>query len=740
MVRIELILRQSANADTLDADLLIFDENGYPSQFVDTLTPIPEELRQSIEQWREAFSVLVGVGRGLKIVGTGVTTVSCSESASAVRDGFSRWLKSQEGWQRLQDCISQYVSENKELQINIQTRDRNLRLLPWSEFFWESSPYAETSISLAREFQRRSNLRVKKQVRILAVLGNYRSDTLGSANPGFDQPIDVNFDSEQLEKTRVRGGYIETYKQPTIKELRASLRNPEGWHIFFFAGHSTSLQDSSIGSIVLNQDEPPLAVDELKVELLIAIENGLQVAIFNSCDGLGLANQLAALNLPQSIVMREPVPDEVAKDFLEQFLTAFSYNHSLFESVRRARRYLREKFDHQDQFPGASWLPTIVRNPAVSLPHWNDFIAESPVSWRWLMIIGITAWVVLDGLFLSLFFEFKELQSGGIPKYIYYAQLYPHIVLYPCLFFWVGYFTLYKAWCQIRRRPKLWRQMVIAFCIALIFLRIELTSDRIMLFELKSGAESVISVSAGQLRSIEQMPKQILDISGLIDAESETLTVRKDDLEMALENFQVVQTNGIALSELEKKDYYTFMFHGLAYDTWRGTGEFSTSRIFYALAFLGIIAVVLVSGVFWTEIKSKYVYNGTRFLRYIVATQLIILSWLPLRIYQNRVIKGLIFGEDTPVNGLDVLVYPVILILLGISIYRSWKFESSFFAGVATLLAVLGFIAVGVVNPTLVGITFGLRSNPATWVMWPVMFLVVIYMVHNDIFARHSTR
>ena len=41
-----------------------------------------------------------------------------------------------------------------------------------------------------------------------------------------------------------------------------------------------------------------------------AIGCGLQLAVFNSCDGLGLARELEALHIPQMIVMQEPVPGE----------------------------------------------------------------------------------------------------------------------------------------------------------------------------------------------------------------------------------------------------------------------------------------------------------------------------------------------------------------------------------------------------------------------------------------------
>ncbi|PZO11377.1 MAG: hypothetical protein DCF25_19485 [Leptolyngbya foveolarum] len=56
--------------------------------------------------------------------------------------------------------------------------------------------------------------------------------------------------------------------------------------------------------------------------------HGLTLAIFNSCDGLGLAKYLsqaiAPISVPYIIVMREAVPDAVAQTFLKYFLAAFS--------------------------------------------------------------------------------------------------------------------------------------------------------------------------------------------------------------------------------------------------------------------------------------------------------------------------------------------------------------------------------------------------------------------------------
>nr|WP_017295798.1 hypothetical protein [Geminocystis herdmanii] len=43
----------------------------------------------------------------------------------------------------------------------------------------------------------------------------------------------------------------------------------------------------------------------MKTALNQAIKQGLNLAIFNSCDGIGLAQELSKLNIPQVIVMRE---------------------------------------------------------------------------------------------------------------------------------------------------------------------------------------------------------------------------------------------------------------------------------------------------------------------------------------------------------------------------------------------------------------------------------------------------
>ncbi len=93
------------------------------------------------------------------------------------------------------------------------------------------------------------------------------------------------------------------------------------------------------------------------------------MAIFNCCDGLGLARQLSDLQMPQVIVMREPVPDKVAQEFLKYFLAAFANDQLLYLAVRHARERLQ---GIENEFPCASWLPVLCQNPATKPPRWID--------------------------------------------------------------------------------------------------------------------------------------------------------------------------------------------------------------------------------------------------------------------------------------------------------------------------------------------------------------------------------
>ncbi|NEP14055.1 MAG: CHAT domain-containing protein [Symploca sp. SIO2C1] len=227
--------------------------------------------------------------------------------------------------------------------------------------------------------------------RLLAILGN-------------SQGINLEEDQESLRK--LQNVEIEWLPEPLRKELYPVLWR-ETWDILFFAGHSDSEEDLTTGSIAINSQEKSLNLQELKNTLRRVQQNGLKLAIFNSCNGLGLANALVDLGIPYIIVMRDPVPDRVAQDFLKFFLEKFSTGISLHTAFREAREQL--EYLDKTEYPGAVQIPVIVQHPTAQSLIWPQHRPspswfEQFVTFVWKQHRTITlAIAVLVGLVTSAF-------------------------------------------------------------------------------------------------------------------------------------------------------------------------------------------------------------------------------------------------------------------------------------------------------------------------------------------------
>ncbi|NET08288.1 MAG: CHASE2 domain-containing protein [Symploca sp. SIO2B6] len=259
-----------------------------------------------------------------------------------------------EGFRPIERQLRKQLHPTDEIEFIIQTEDCELRKLPWYIWkFFHDYPRAEVSLSSLNFEPGKQVQNRDKQVRILAVLG----DSTG---------IDTKADRQLLENlTEAETVFL---VEPQRRELDEKLWDKQGWDILFFAGHSCTANDHKTGHIYINPLET-LTISQLKNALKKAIERGLQLAIFNSCEGLGLAAQLADLHIPQMIVMREPVTDQVAQEFLKHFLTIFADGQSFYLAMREARERLQ---GIESECPGASWLPVIFQNPAQVPPTWQS--------------------------------------------------------------------------------------------------------------------------------------------------------------------------------------------------------------------------------------------------------------------------------------------------------------------------------------------------------------------------------
>lgn len=291
----------------------------------------------------------------LEIDREGLTNVSESDFAEVcnlLREQINAWLNSTL-FRPIDQKLRSRLSLDEDFQVIIETNDHVIRRLPWHLWdFFEDYQKAEVGLSkLKYEQVKEKSQKNINNVRILAVLGN-------------SEGIDLQQDRILLEQ--LPDASMMFLVEPSRRELDKCLWDKQGWDILFFAGHSQSYEDE--GKIHINRTNS-LTIAELKNALKYAIARGLKLAIFNSCDGLGLAKELANLNIPQIIVMRENVPDLIAHEFLKNFLTSFASGDSLYLAVRYARSQLQGL---EDNFPGASWLPVICQNPAEITPTWEE--------------------------------------------------------------------------------------------------------------------------------------------------------------------------------------------------------------------------------------------------------------------------------------------------------------------------------------------------------------------------------
>ncbi|WP_341735339.1 protein kinase [Microcoleus sp. CAWBG640] len=335
--------------------LEIANDGDYRFAEADGKLPSAPQLLKHYEDWQKPYSSIVSSLRSSRISGTGYTPSSrISEAKTAsqkLKSSLNNWLESPE-----MHSISKSISRNlkddsEEIRVIIKTKIPELQRLPWhlwNDFFQH---YRRAEVALSLPVQKKQRVNTREKTRILAVFGKTEA---------FGNTTKINTEKDwELLKQHLSDAELIRMVEPPLEELYEQLeeKSPD---LFFFAGHSSSEDNSTRGLIELNQDEA-ITIDDLKPALRQAVEGGLQLAIFNSCDGLGIARELADLHIPQIIVMREPIPDVVAQKFLQRFLEAFVGERSVCLAVRRAREKIHSL---EPKFPGVTWLPIVFQNPA----------------------------------------------------------------------------------------------------------------------------------------------------------------------------------------------------------------------------------------------------------------------------------------------------------------------------------------------------------------------------------------
>lgn len=350
------------------------------------------ELPEHYDNWLKKYEVLYKYQRGFiseedetdefgsdveRIAGFTTDIAECNKAFEYLRESFNHWLSP------VKEQLEQELDINAEdidvvirtQNITSQTTKELVQKLPWHSWdFFCKENFTDVALSFSDsgEFSFDSSKRIPllprpKRVKILCILG---ANTLGDSKD--EEGIDVEADRRFLRK--IPGAYCVFLRQPSRSEL-IKFMEQERWDIFFFSGHSeTPEEDINTGYLYLKPEET-IDIREIKEKIQTAIQEyeGMKLAIFNSCNGLGLARQLSDLDIAQIIIWREPVPDKIAQEFLKSFLDSFSTTGlSLYRSVQNARLEVQEYISKNDNLPRVSWLPVIHHNLAKESIAWEQ--------------------------------------------------------------------------------------------------------------------------------------------------------------------------------------------------------------------------------------------------------------------------------------------------------------------------------------------------------------------------------
>ncbi len=280
----------------------------------------------------------------------------CASQASQFQQDFQKWLKDSD-LVDIQTQLALLLHKNINPVFILENRHQPLfQRLPWHQWQWLIKNFPQTEIVLSnRSFSVNPH---RGRAKVLVVMGSTTN-------------IDLQPDWEALNRSIAPLATLEHLPQPELSQLRQQLRYGR-CQILFFAGHSETIAVNN-GTLQIN-DRQQIKIDNLAGEITQAVNNGLQLAFFNSCDGLGIANRLLELGVPYVVVMREPVHNDVAATFVAKCLENLAQGSSLTAAVAAARPELQ---DLESRYACASWMPVIMQSREAP-----EFFLPSPTFWE----------------------------------------------------------------------------------------------------------------------------------------------------------------------------------------------------------------------------------------------------------------------------------------------------------------------------------------------------------------------
>jgi CHASE2 domain len=354
----------------------LFQLSWNQNQTITAELPYPENIVSDYKAWQHIYHNFYSQELRGKVINIGFVApppvdwqAQLVQAEAKLLYEFHQWLRSKELYdiRSALTAINQDVNEprNTPIDIFISCNTAELTRLPWEA--WELSTLSTTKLRIARQplnIQQtiKQLKRTSGKVRVLAIFGddsglNFQKEK--QAILALKKLIKVDLISWQANKD------IQEFKCEIVEKLTSN----QGWDILFFAGHSRET-DLTGGQISIAPNAT-ISLSEIENPLTTAIERGLQFALFNSCDGLSIANKLVELGLNQVAIMREPVHNRVAEEIFIQFLNNISQYQDVHQALLTACNYL--KLEKNLIYPSAYLIPSLFRHPSALLFHLEQF-------------------------------------------------------------------------------------------------------------------------------------------------------------------------------------------------------------------------------------------------------------------------------------------------------------------------------------------------------------------------------
>jgi hypothetical protein len=329
------------SGDLTSGITLSFEVSNDPLQRHSCSLPKNEHLLDSLKM-RSSYYVESDNYRALKNgKATSIDVVKIKANEELLISTFNKWIESNETLElrgMINSCFSKF--EEKELlpKIFIRCQDIYLHSCPWEELkiFQLRRLKAEVSLSPLEPIHPHVVIQHTERVKskILVVIG---------CKSG--KPINLDESLQALDKFAEREDLdIEQLIDKTTTEIADCIKefNP---NIFIYLGHSQ------------NYEMDFHNVNDLENAFEKAVQNGLEIAIINSCSSIQIALQLLRFGLPAVVAMRWAIHDEVANRFHNKFLDELiTQKKTIPLAYREAKRDLQPQ---QSAYPSASLIPAL---------------------------------------------------------------------------------------------------------------------------------------------------------------------------------------------------------------------------------------------------------------------------------------------------------------------------------------------------------------------------------------------